>query len=216
MKTILVYGDSNCWGFVPAKATRYPKETRWPGVMAKELGDEYAVIEDCISGRTSVYEDPCVRCRNGADNLGYSLLAHAPIDLVILGVGGNDLKFTDSDGSMRGVARIVDMVKNADILFDAYAPVFPEGCRILLLGPPVFDPDISVKRPGHALAEKAYESTLLSGKYARVAEEKGIWFFDESALAKASPADCIHMEPEEHLRLGLAIAEKVKEIFAGD
>lgn len=213
MKNILCYGDSNAWGFIPAKATRYDKNIRWPAVAAKELGPEYTIIEDSISGRTSIYEDPCVHNRCGADNLGYSLLAHAPLDMVIVAIGGNDLKFTDSDGSTRGVAKIVDMIKNADVLFDAYAPIFPNDCKILLLGPVVFDPDIAVKRPGHELAEKAEESTKLSAKYKKVAEEKGIYFFDESKLGFPSPADCIHMEPDSHLRLGHAIAEKIKEIF---
>lgn len=214
MKNILCFGDSNSWGFIPALATRYDRDTRWPGVCASILGDEYHIIEDCISGRTSVYEDPCVSKRCGADNLGYSLLAHAPIDLVIIAVGGNDLKFTNSDGAMRGVARLVDLVRNADAVYDAYAPVFPKGCKILLLGPIVFDPDISWKRPGHALADKAHESTLLAEKFKRVAEEKGIYFFDESLYGKPSPADCIHMEPEYHKILGEKIAEKIREIFA--
>ena len=30
--------------------------------------------------------------RCGKDNLGYSMLAHAPLDLVVLALGGNDLR----------------------------------------------------------------------------------------------------------------------------
>ena len=213
MKTILCYGDSNAWGFVPAMATRYAPDVRWTGVAAGILGDGYRIIEDSISGRTSVYEDPCVNCRCGSAGLGYSLLAHAPIDLVILAVGGNDLKFTDSDGSMRGVARLVDLVRNADAVYDAYSPIFPNGCKILLLGPTVFSPDIPVKRPGHALAGSAEESTKLSEKYRRVAEEKGICFLDELQYAYPSDADCIHLTPEGHAKIGKAVAEKILEIL---
>lgn len=214
MKTILCFGDSNSWGFIPAKATRYYYGTRWTGVAAQELGDEYHFIEDCISGRTTVYEDPCVSHRCGASNLGYSLLAHAPIDLVILALGGNDLKFTDSDGSVRGMGRMIDLVQKADAVFDSYSPIFPNGLKILLLGPPRFCEDIAIKRPGHALANSAAESAVLAGKYKKLAEERGIYFFDESECVEPSPADCIHLEPEEHKRLGMKIAEKIKEIFA--
>lgn len=213
MKTILCFGDSNSWGFIPAQATRYDYDTRWTGVAAKLLGDEYRLIEDSVSGRTTVYEDPCVNCRCGLSNLGYSLLAHAPIDLLILALGGNDLKFTDSDGSARGIARVIDTALKADAVFDAYSPIFPNGCKILLLGPPPFAPDIAQKRPGHALAQSAFESTLMAAKYRKLAEERQIAFLDETGYVAPSPADCIHFDPQSHARLGKAIAEKIKEIM---
>lgn len=213
MKTILCFGDSNSWGFIPAQATRYDYDTRWPGVAAKILGEEYRLIEDSISGRTTVYEDPCVKCRCGLNNLGYSLLAHAPIDLLILALGGNDLKFTDSDGSVRGITRIIDMALKADAVFDAYSPIFPNGCKILLLGPPPFTTDIAEKRPGHALAQSADESARMAAKYRRLAEERQIAFLDETEYAAASPEDCIHFDPQSHARLGRAVAEKIKEII---
>ena len=213
MKTILCFGDSNAWGFIPAKATRYDSSVRWPGVTAAKLGPEYRIIEDNVSGRTTVYEDPCVKYRCGADNLGYSLLAHAPLDLVILSLGTNDLKFTNSDGSARGIARLIDMLKNSDVFCDAYSPIFSGERRILLLAPPLIDPSIDRKRPGHALCGKADESRLLSEKYAKVAGEKNVYFLDAGDYTRPSPADCLHMEPEEHRKLGCAVADKVTEIF---
>ena len=213
MKTILCYGDSNAWGYMPAKATRYRFDQRWPGVAARLLGSEYRLIEDSISGRTTVYNDPCHKCRCGLDNLGYALLAHAPIDLVILALGTNDLKFTDADGSARGIARIIDLIKAADIFFDACSPLYPGGLRLLLLGPPVIDSSILRKRPRHALAKRARESAFLAEKYRAVALEKGVFFLPASDYAAPSPADCLHFDPESHARLGQAVAEKVREIF---
>ena len=52
MKNILCYGDSNTWGAVPGTLTRHPRDIRWPGVMANELGSEYQIIEDGINGRS--------------------------------------------------------------------------------------------------------------------------------------------------------------------
>ncbi len=213
MKIILCYGDSNAWGFIPAMAQRYEYDIRWPGVAAKLLGSDYRIIEDNISGRTTVYEDPCVKYRCGLDNLGYSMLAHAPLDMVILTLGTNDLKFTDSDGSMRGIARLIDLIKNADVVFDAFYPILNKDAKILLIGPPLIDPEISQKRPGHALAEKALESRLLAGKYERVAREKNIYYLNACDYVTPSPADCLHLEPGEHAKLGKAVAEKIKEIL---
>jgi lysophospholipase L1-like esterase len=44
-KTVLCYGDSNTWGFVPgSEGRRFPLEVRWTGVLQAELGSEYRVI----------------------------------------------------------------------------------------------------------------------------------------------------------------------------
>ena len=87
MKRILCYGDSNTWGHMPAKGTRYGADIRWPTVAGSILGSEYQIIEDSISGRTTVFEDPNLAGRNGYDCLKYSLLAHLPIDLMIIAIG---------------------------------------------------------------------------------------------------------------------------------
>ena len=214
MKTILCYGDSNAWGFVPAMATRHPRDVRWPRVMASALGAEYELIEDSIRGRTSVFAAPSLQHRCGLNNLGYSLLAHAPLDLVILGLGTNDLKFTDSDGSARGIAKLIDCIKRADILYEAFDPVFAGDKKILLIAPPHIHSDISRTRPGHSLAHAAEESRYFGEKYRKVAEDKGVYFLDAAQIVTPSPADCLHLEPGEHKKLGLAVAEKVREIFA--
>lgn len=49
--TILCYGDSNTWGPDLANGGRLPRSERWPGILEKELGDGYAVIEEGLSGR---------------------------------------------------------------------------------------------------------------------------------------------------------------------
>ena len=214
MKRILCFGDSNSWGFMPAKATRYDKHIRWTGVTAESLGPEYDFIEDCISARTTVYEDPCVKCRCGSENIGYSLLAHAPLDMLIFALGTNDLKFTDSDGSLRGITRLIDMAFHADILFDAYQPIFNNGAKFLLLGPPIINPKIETLRPAHALAKAAPESMLLSRKYEQVAKDKGIHFLSIADLAAPSEEDCLHLSAESHKIIGKAVANKILEIFA--
>ncbi len=213
MKNILCFGDSNAWGFMPARATRYEKGIRWTGVAASTLGSEYNFIEDCISGRTTVYEDPCVNCRCGSAGLGYSLLAHAPLDMLIFALGTNDLKFTDSDGSLRGIVRLIDLATNADKVYDAYAPIFNENAKFLLLGPPIINPEIKKLRPGHALANAASESMLLSKKYEQAAKDKGIDFISISELAFPGKEDCLHLSAESHKIIGIAVAKKIIDIF---
>lgn len=51
MKTILCYGDSNTWGWNPATEDRYARDERWPGVLRRELGEGYLVIEEGLNGQ---------------------------------------------------------------------------------------------------------------------------------------------------------------------
>jgi lysophospholipase L1-like esterase len=50
------------------------------------------VIAEGLNGRTTVHDDPIEPYRCGADALPPCLMSHAPVDLVILALGCNDLK----------------------------------------------------------------------------------------------------------------------------
>ena len=213
MKRILCFGDSNAWGRVPARGTRYPYAVRWPGVAAGILGPGYQIVEDSISGRTTVYEDPKLAKRCGLTSLGYSLVAHLPVDLVIIALGSNDLKFTDAEGSKAGLETLVDTVYNADALFNTPSPLFPGEKRVLIVGPPVIAPEIETLRPAHSLAHAAAQSRLLAGKAREVAEEKGAWYIDASRIVYPPLDDCLHLSPEGHRKLGECMAAKIKEIL---
>src|ERR1700726_2378354 len=104
-KRILVFGDSNSWGFVPCNAneltTRYDAFTRWPAAMAARLGSGFELVEEALSGRTTDLDDaqidlPSAHLRgavfNGAKILPALLASHLPLDLVIIMLGTNDLK----------------------------------------------------------------------------------------------------------------------------
>ena len=91
MKNILCFGDSNTWGYTPGTGERYAQDVRWTGVLQRELGDHYRVIEDGQNARTSVYEDMWSPWRCGKDALPGTLIAQKPLDLLILSLGTNDL-----------------------------------------------------------------------------------------------------------------------------
>ena len=62
MKTILCYGDSNTWGCIPLTGAhpprRYGPAQRWPGVLRRELGNGFWIVEEGLNGRTTVWDDP--------------------------------------------------------------------------------------------------------------------------------------------------------------
>jgi len=95
-KSILCFGDSLTWGWIPvlegAPTYRYSYKQRWTGVMAGQLGDGYHVIEEGLSARTTMLDDPTDPRLNGSAYLPSALASHLPLDLVILMLGTNDTK----------------------------------------------------------------------------------------------------------------------------
>ena len=95
MRSILCFGDSNTHGQIPGMGPldRYAREQRWPGILQAQLGAGWHVIEEGLSGRTTVHDDPIEGAhKNGRLYLRPCLQSHAPLDLVILMLGTNDLK----------------------------------------------------------------------------------------------------------------------------
>ena len=56
-KRIMCFGDSNTWGANPGTGNRYADDVRWTGVLQRELGEDYQVIEEGYNGRTSIFDD---------------------------------------------------------------------------------------------------------------------------------------------------------------
>ena len=84
---VLVYADSLTWGIIPNTRKRLPFDERWPGVLENKLtglGHRLRVIEDCLNGRRTVWEDPFKPGRNGLGGLAQRIEMHSPLSLVIL------------------------------------------------------------------------------------------------------------------------------------
>lgn len=215
MKTVLCFGDSNTWGFIPESITeshprRHPLEIRWTGVLARELGSDFRVLEEGQNGRTTVHDDPFAVARNAKPVLPAILESHKPLDLVILMLGTNDLKqvFSVSPGEIAmGVKVLAQMILSSDTGIHARAP------RLLLMCPPVILdnshlPDVAAKFP------RAPElSRDLPRCYEALATSLGCAYLNTQELIQPSPVDGIHLDAAAHQTLGLAVARKVKSLF---
>jgi lysophospholipase L1-like esterase len=208
MKTVLCYGDSNTWGFDPETGERFPEDVRWPGVLRAKLGDEYGVIEEGLSGRTTVWEDPIEGDhKNGRTYLRPCLESHSPVDLVLIMLGTNDLKarFGSSASDIaQGAAGLAEMVLRSGCGPGGGAPV------ALLISPPPVATLTDMSQMFEGAREK---SRLFTEHYGHFAEQYGCEFFDASAVIASSDVDGIHLDAGEHRKLGEAVAVRVMEIF---
>ena len=92
MKTVLCYGDSNTWGYTPGAEESFGRDIGWPALLDVALGEAVHVAEEGLCGRTATWEDQTWDNRNGRTFFPVALETHAPIDLVVIMLGTNELK----------------------------------------------------------------------------------------------------------------------------
>jgi len=208
MKEILCYGDSNTWGWTPCTGVRYGKNERWTGVLAKELGEGYNIIEEGLNGRTTVWDDPIEGWKNGKTYLEPCLNTHKPLDLVIIFLGTNDLKSYFSLPAYaiaNGAGALVKMVQKSETGRNGSAP------NVLLLAPPPMG-FLNAEREEKFTGGRE-KSRKFAGLYQEVADTLGCHYFDTSQVIVSSDLDGGHLEKSEHKKLGLALAEILREIL---
>lgn len=207
MFNVLFYGDSNTWGFDPVTTLRYPYPARWTTVCARLLGDDYNCIPAGMNGRSTIFDDPLKGARNGLTGLDYELQSHKPLDLAVVMLGTNDLKYTDAAGAAAGMEKLVQSILTANQRFHLSSPVFPEpGAHILLVSPVLLMDHVG------GGADDVAQSRHLAPLYRAIADRYSLYFMDAADCAEASETDGVHLGPEGHQKLGRAMAEKIREI----
>lgn len=207
MKTIVCYGDSNTWGYNPATANRFSFTERWTGVLAHELGAAYRVIEEGLNGRTTLWDDPLEEGRNGKTYFLPCLWSQQPIDLITIMLGTNDLKQRFSISAYdiaAGAGVLVDLALRSGAGPGGRAP------QVLLMSPPVVGP---LTHYAEMFEGAAIKSAKFAAHYQRVAQMYRCHFLDTAPLITSSPLDGIHFEADQHQRLGLAVAARVREVL---
>ena len=213
MKQILIYADSLSWGIIPDTRNRLPFDKRWPGIFEtalKQSGKSVRVIEDCLNGRRTTWDDPFKAGRNGAQHLSQVIEMHSPLALVILMLGTNDFQRTHDNNawlSAQGTAKLIQIVQQAPI-----EPDMPTA-DILIIAPPNITQPKGLIAPKFEGAEK--RCIGLPAALEAVSANHDCHYFDANSVTVASAVDGIHLDAPEHQLLGQAIAKAVldKAIF---
>jgi lysophospholipase L1-like esterase len=221
-KRILVFGDSNSWGFVPRAAnqptTRYDASIRWPGVMADRLGGAVELVEEALSGRTTDLDDPQIdlpsehlkgATLNGAKLLPAILASHLPLDLVVIMLGGNDLKTRFKRSAHEIAMAVIGLAGLIEECKGGVFTVYPAPKVLLVATPPLgarfHDPEQWVG---------SHDKSLELGVALRdAAAAAGFPFFDAREVIVTDGIDGIHLTSEAHRKLGEAVAKKVSLVL---
>lgn len=92
MKKILIYGDSNTWGDNFFLGKRIDDDKQWANILQRKLGSEYKVIQEGLPGRIAGNFDIEEPYKNGKDSFLSIYKSQAPIDILIIALGSNDLQ----------------------------------------------------------------------------------------------------------------------------
>jgi lysophospholipase L1-like esterase len=209
--TVLCFGDSNTWGAIPGTGNdRFGRDVRWPGVMSRHLGEGVEVRENGLNGRTTVFDRLPRHWRNGRDLIVPAMEVCAPIDVVILLLGTNDVSMPQLSVAdiVRGAGELVTIVRSC---WD-FGPVPGEAPTPLLVAPHLVGPlDDEDQRLSPGATDRSVE---LVGAYRDLAARLDCEFFDLSTVVRASEQDPWHWDVESHALAGQALSEKVSELLA--
>lgn len=211
MQQILVYSDSLSWGIIPSTRQRLSFHQRWPGVLEAALnsqlnsqGRSVRVLEDCLNGRRTVFEDPFLPGRNGLTGLAQKIEMHSPLALVVLMLGTNDFQSVHPHTAWhatQGISVLVKAIRQAPI-----EPGMPVPQILVLAPPPIGTPrgPIAAKFCG-----AAHKSAGLPASYQELCAALACPFFDAGSVTASSAVDGVHLDADQHLTLGQALAAPV-------
>lgn len=216
-KHIVCLGDSNTHGYCAEPddcaggGARFNESERWTCLLQKKLGEDYLVVEEGLSGRTTCFDDPIHEGLNALDYVYPCLMSHEPVDLLIIMLGTNDTKdrFCASAACIAlGMARLVRKA----VATDCWGGAQP---NILVVAPPPI---------GEGMLDSAVAATMGTGcvtksrELAHYYEEQcgllGCHFLDAGTLGcEFNRTDFMHLTRKGHAVLAEALAERIPDLM---
>lgn len=222
---VLAYGDSNTWGFVTDAGTgnpsRLPDTERWPGVLQATLGSGVQVLVDAIPGRRTdldgdvdmpVVDNVAPSALNGLRHAEAAGLSHAPLDLVIVMLGTNDLAVVP-ERPVDEIALACAQVGQA-LLRGATAFTPDRVPQVLLVSPPPLGGDGGIEPEMPRWPALWQASRAMATALDRVARIQGMQAFDGGSATPTSGPDRVHLDVDDHRRLGRALADRVRALWS--
>ena len=210
-KHIVCLGDSNTHGYcadpndcAEPERCRFNEDERWTCLLQKALGQDYLVCEEGLSGRTTVFDDPCHESMD-ALSVAYPILkSHETVDLLIIMLGTNDTKERlgiNAPCIALGMERLVRKCMSVDC-WGSHKP------NILIVAPPPIGEQNHNPYMGAGCAAKSRE---LAKYYTEKAALLGCHFMDADGC-EFNSIDYMHLTRRGHAQLAQRLAELVPQI----
>lgn len=210
-KTIVCFGDSNTHGYNSFNGGRFTENERWTCLLADYLGEDYAVKEEGLGGRTTVFPDPLMEGADGLTYLSPCLLSHEPVDLLIIMLGTNDSKQRYSATPFNIAKGLERLTRKALAATDAWRGT----PNILLIAPPPIEEGYETTGAAGEMGPGCVEKTrALAPLYREVAEQTGCHFLDAGGIEgmEMYPYDYMHLSKDSHRLLAFALSELIPNI----
>lgn len=202
METIVCFGDSNTWGEKPTKEGRYAWEVRWTGIVQSALSGTARIIEEGLGGRTTAFDDPLSPGRNGLRSLPQVLETHAPIDMLIIMLGTNDVKARFNLTPYTIAQGAAELLETATL----FRPQLP---RVLLVAPPHIEVTGDYEL-GNAFEGGREKSMQLARHYEHFARKFGCEFLDSAPYVRSSGLDGVHWDEVGHRDFAAAVLPLIR------
>ncbi|ALX49977.1 SGNH/GDSL hydrolase family protein [Lentibacillus amyloliquefaciens] len=209
-KRVVCFGDSNTWGYDAETIGRFSEDIRWPCLLQQRLGDDYQVIEEGLSGRTSVNDDPLVEGLNAFSYIHPCLMSHSQLELVVIMLGTNDTKERfglTAYNIAQGIARLAHKAKSANAGRLGGAP------KVLVVTPPPIGAQYADTDIKHPMGENCDMKSREFPRHLKgLLKGTGIDFLDAGNAVSMNQIDFMHLDQAGHKQLADLVFEKVESI----
>lgn len=209
---IVCFGDSNTHGLCadPADCAdggdRFNEEERWTCLLQRELGDDFLVIENGVSGRTTAFSDRFRDFICGLDDIGTALMAHRPVELLVVMLGTNDTKERYGMNATCIGFGLEKLCFTASVL-DAWKDGMP---NILVIAPPHIPDEMCDATMGEGCQKKSRE---LAAVYMDICKKHGWHFLDADEFVSFNTVDYMHFTSQGHRDFARKLAAVIPDII---
>ena len=209
-KRILCFGDSITWGYIPGtNHQRYNKNIRFPAKLDDLLGDEYDVIEEGLNSRRIVGKDKR-QGKEGRDGSKYiipCLDSHDPLDIVIILLGTNELKYefnkTPKEIGENLEKFYIKVIKSRKSQFRDTNP------KVIILSVPIINENTDYARNKYLDAHN--KSIELAEIYNKISIRNNCYYVDTSAVEVG--IDGVHPTIGGHTKIAQLLYNTICDIY---
>ena len=192
MKKLLLFGDSNTYGYDPRgmMGMRYPSDVRWTSALRKEFAAEFEITDEGQNGRKL----PRFPYDEGLVGRLVAFLEKGDVFVIMLGT--NDLLLNAHPKVEDALKKMLEFLK--------WIKRNKDGIRTIVIGPPYISSGIDNSGELRNASEKMNEGFEI------ICEEYGVEYHDAGKWEIALSSDGVHFSEAGHKKFFEKISEVIK------